>query len=277
MRLKVLVLSTLFVTAALRAQSIDTRLVDRLMSDTIRLWHIPGAAVAIVKDDRVVYAKGYGVKEAGGSVAVDADTLFQIGSTSKAFTSAAMAILVDEKKLDWDDPVRQHLEYFHLSDACADSLVTMRDIVTHRTGLARHDELWDNTPLTRDDVVRRMAFVPLSKPFRSAYQYNNIMFIAAGQAVGAAAKMSWEDFVRTRIFEPLGMTRTRTSFADWKASDHATGHRWDPKRQTVGIHVAADDDNLAPAGSIKSSARDMAQWVRLQLNDGTIDGKRIVS
>ena len=267
----------LFFTNVVAAQSVDTAAVDRVMTDALRAWRIPGASVAIVQNDRVVYAKGYGVKEVGGTAPVTADTLFHIGSDSKAFTTAAMAMLVDEKKLAWDDPVRKHLEYFHLSDPCADSLVTLRDIVSHRTGLSRHDELWDNTPLTREQLIRAVASLELTKPIRTTYQYQNIMFIAAGEAVASAAKMPWNDFVRTRIFEPLGMTRTRITIADWLASDHAAGHRLEKPGDRVVPQTLVDDDNLAPAGAIKSSARDMAQWVRFQLGDGTFDGKRLVS
>src|SRR5437667_170107 len=137
-------------------------------------------------------------------------------------------------------------------DSCADSLVTLRDIVSHRTGLSRHDELWDNSPWSRDEILHRIASVKLTKPLRTTYQYNNIMFMAAGDVVASASKMPWDDFVRTRVFEPLGMTRTRTAFADWAASDHATGHRVD--KGVVSVQVALDDTNLAPAGSIKSSA-----------------------
>ncbi|MCU1349569.1 MAG: beta-lactamase, partial [Acidobacteria bacterium] len=270
------------------AQPVDPAAVDRIVSEALRVWHVPGASVAIVQNDRVVYARGYGVKELGGPAPITADTLFHIGSTTKAFTTTAMAMLVDEKKLDWDDPVRKHVEYFHLSDPCADSLVTLRDITSHRTGLSRHDELWDNTPLSREQIIRSVASVKLTKPFRSAYQYQNIMFLTAGEAVASAAKMPWNDFVRTRIFEPLGMSHTRVTIADWKTSDHATGHRLDKSEgRTAGksdgrsdrvvVQTLADDDNIAPAGAIKSSARDMAQWIRLQLGEGMFEGKRLVS
>ena len=130
-------LLALLLTANALAQPLDTKAVDKLMTSTMKAWQIPGAAIAIVQNDKVVYAQGYGEN-------ITPDTLFQIASTSKAFTSAAMAMLVDDKKVDWDDPVREHLEYFHLSDACADASVTIRDILSHRTGLSRHDELWDN-------------------------------------------------------------------------------------------------------------------------------------
>jgi CubicO group peptidase (beta-lactamase class C family) len=248
---------------------------DKLAADTMTTWRLPGMAVAIVQNDRVIYAKGFGVKEFGKNDTVTADTLFQIGSTTKAFTTTAMAMLVDEKKIDWDDPVRKHLDYFHLADPCADSLVVLRDIVSHRSGLSRHDELWDNSPWSRDEILHRIASVKLTKPIRTTYQYNNIMFMAAGDVVASASKMPWDDFVRARIFQPLGMTHTRTAFADWATSDHATGHRY--AHETITLQPALDDSNIGPAGAIKSSARDMAQWLRFQLADGVIDGKRLVS
>ena len=133
------------------------------------------------------------------------DTLFAVGSTTKAFTTAAMAMLVDEGKMAWDDPVRRHIEYFHLADPAADSMVTLRDLVCHRTGLARHDELWANSPWSREEILRHIGRVPLDRGFRAAWQYQNIMFLAAGVAVGHASGMSWDQFIARRIFEPLGM------------------------------------------------------------------------
>ncbi len=271
-----LTLALLF-TLTLHAQSIDPKAVDALMLRTMKEWKIPGAAVAIVKDDRVLYVQGYGTKDAGDTDKVTADTLFQIASTSKAFTSTALAMLASDGKLSFDDRVRDHLDYFRLADACADASVTLRDIVSHRTGLSRHDELWDNTPLTREDVVRSIGRVGLSRPFRTTYQYQNITFIAAGEVVAKAAGTSWEDFVRTRLFQPLGMLRTVTSDADWNASaNRATGHSYDWKSGTVSVQKPIDTTTIGPAGAIKSSARDMAAWIRFQLADGVFEGKTLV-
>lgn len=260
------------------AQKLDPYNLDKLIAGTLKAWQIPGAAIAIVQNDRIVHLKGYGSKEAGGTDPVGPDTLFQIASTSKAFTTAAMAMLVDEKKLSWDDPVRQHVDYFRLSDLCADSSVTLRDVVSHRTGLTRHDELWDNSPLTREEVIRRMGLVELARPFRTTYQYQNIMFITAGEAVASASGMPWDDFVRTRLFLPLGMTRTLTSDAQWTAAtDRAAGHRWDSQRSTVIPQRPIETQTLGAGGAIKSSARDMANWVRFQLGDGYFDNRRLIS
>lgn len=260
------------------AQAIDTKSVDRIVLQTLDAWHIPGAAIAIVENDKLVYMNGYGVKELGKTDRVTTDTLFEIASTSKAFTTTAMAILVDEKKMKWDDPVRQHIDYFHLTDPCADALVTLRDIVSHRSGFARHDELWDNTAFPREQIIRAVGTLKVAKPIRTTYQYNNDMFMTAGEAAGAAAAMPFDTFRKTRIFDPLGMTSTMTSSPAFIASpNHATGHQWSSKTQTISVQPYANIDNIGGAGDIKSNARDMAQWLRLQLADGVIDGKRIVS
>jgi CubicO group peptidase (beta-lactamase class C family) len=268
-------LLALFLATSLSAQTLDTRAVDRVVTTTLQQWNIPGAAIAIVQNDRVVYVKGYGTKD--GTQPVTPDTLFQIASTSKAFTSTALAMLAGDGKLSFDDPVRKHVPYFRLGDVCADAQVTLRDIVTHRTGLARRDELWDDTPFTREDVVRKMASVSLARPFRASYGYHNIMFITAGEAVTHTSGMSWDDFVRTRIFQPLGMTRTVISDAEWSAStDRATGYAWDAKDARMEVQPPIDTTTIGAGGAIKSSARDMANWVRLQLAGGTFDGKQLV-
>jgi CubicO group peptidase (beta-lactamase class C family) len=251
--------------------------VDKLAADTMRIWQVPGLAVAIVQNDRVVYAKGFGVRETGKPDPVTPDTLFEIASTTKAFTTTALAMLVDQKKIEWDDPVHKYVEYFHLADPCADSLVTVRDIVSHRTGLSRHDELWDYTDWSREQMLRSIGSLKLSKPFRSAYQYQNIMFALAGEVVAGASKMPWEEFVRTRIFEPLGMTNTRVSMAEWNTSQHAVGYRYDRLGNRVVAQSMTDYSRIAPAGTIKSSVQDMAQWLRFQLAGGVIDGKRLIS
>lgn len=270
-------LALLLLAPALLAQSIDTAAVDRLARETMTQWKVPGLAIAVVQNDKVVYAKGFGTRELGGSATVTPDTLFQIGSTTKAFTTTALAMLVDEKKVDWDDPIRKHVEYFHLSDPCADSLVTVRDAVSHRSGLSRHDELWDYTTMSREQVLRSVATVKLTKPIRTTWQYSNIMFMLAGEVVSSASHMPWADFVTSRILKPVGMTHTAISEADWQKSEHALGYWYSEKRDAVLPQQMHPYEALAPAGTIKSSARDMAQWLRFQLANGSIDGKRLVS
>jgi len=276
MRRFVIATAVFLLTVSAYAQLTDA-IIDKDVRDTIEAWHVPGLAIAVVQNDKVIFLKGYGIKEAGKPALVTSDTLFEIGSTTKAFTATVMAMLADEKKLSWDDPVRNYVAGFHVSDPCTDALITLRDIASHRSGVARHDELWDDSDLPREELIRRIGAMKVWRPIRAGYQYNNLMFVAAGEAAAAAAKMPWEQLIRTRIFAPLGMTESRITFAEWPASDHATGHRWSSKGQFAAVQPMRNYDALAPAGTIKSSAHDMAQWLRFQLAGGAIDGKRLMS
>jgi CubicO group peptidase (beta-lactamase class C family) len=263
---------------SLFAQQVDTKAVDRVMNGMLKAWSVPGAAVAVVKNDRVVHVSGYGMKEMGGTEPVTADTLFQLASTSKAFTTTALAMLADEKKLSFDDPVAKHVPYFHLKDMCADSQVTIRDIVSHRTGAARRDELWDNTPLTREEVIRAMSKIDMARGFRSGYGYHNIMYIAAGEVIASASGTSWDEFVKTRIFQPLNMNRTVTSDEAWNAStDRATGYRHDSKTNRIWPQPPIETHTLGAGGAIKSSARDMGNWLRFHLANGAFELRQLVS
>jgi CubicO group peptidase (beta-lactamase class C family) len=197
--------ATLALSLSASAQAVDQAALDALISEAMKHWQVPGSAVVVVRGDEVVYLKGFGVKGVNTKQPVTPDTIFAIGSTTKAFVTAAIAILADEGKMSWDDAVRKHLPYFRLSDPLANENVTMRDIVTHRTGLIRHDLLWYGSPWGREEIIRRVGFVPLSYGFRTTFQYQNIMFLTAGQAVGAASGGSWEEFTQKRIFDPLGM------------------------------------------------------------------------
>lgn len=256
---------------------IDERRVDAAVEKSRQAWEAPGVAVAIVRGDTVLLAKGYGVKDLKTKLPVTPHTQFAIGSTTKAFVTAAMAMLADDGKLGWDDPVRRHLPYFKLSDPAADQLVTLRDLVTHRTGLVRHDLLWYGSPWDRDEIVRRAGSLPLTYPLRARWSYQNIMFIAAGQAVGAAAGSSWEDFTRARILTPLRMADSNFSArAAEAAPDHATPHG---RRDAGKVEVIPwrNLDNAGPAGSINSSVHDLTHWLRLHLNQGVFEGRRLIS
>jgi CubicO group peptidase (beta-lactamase class C family) len=267
--------SLLFLPVCLFAADPNPSNLDRIIEETRRAFQAPGIAAAIVTKDKVIYSKGFGVKALGSSDAVTTDTRFAIGSTTKAFTTAAMGLLVDEGKMNWDDPVRQHVPYFRLSDPLADANVTMRDIVCHRTGLSRNDLLWFGSPWSREEIIRKIGLVPLAKPFRSAYQYQNIMFLTAGVAVGRIAGSSWEEFVESRLFRPLGMTNSDFSTtAASQSADHATPHE---KRKGEVTRIPwRNIDNIGPAGSINSSVNDLSRWVRMQLSEGSFEGKSIL-
>lgn len=259
-----------------RAQAVDQAALDRIMSEALKSWDVPGAAIVVVRGEEVVYVKGFGVRSISGGEPVTPETLFAIGSTSKAFTTAAMAVLADEGKMSWDDPVRKHLPGFRLADPLASENVTIRDIVTHRTGLIRHDLLWYGSPWSRDEIVQRIGMVPLSYPIRTNFQYQNIMFLAAGQAVGRTSGSTWEEFVKSRLFEPLGMKTANFSVNDViKVADRATPH------QRVGeknVQIPwRNIDNVAPAGSINAGVAELANWLKMHLNEGRVGGRQIIS
>ena len=258
----------------------ETRLeqveVERILREALAAWEIPGASVAIVQDDQIL-ACGCGVKDLRTGEGVTPNTLFAIASVTKAFTTCALAMLVDEGRLGWDDPVRKHLAWFRLSDPLADANVTVRDLVTHRTGLSRHDMFWYKSPWSREEIVRKCGLVALTKPFRSAYQYNNNMFVAAGLVIQSVTGKSWDEFIQERIFDPLGMeTADCTSSIAERAPDHATPHRKrrdQPLTPIPWLHF----DSEGPGGTINASAREMGAWVRLQLANGIFAGQRLVS
>ena len=258
-------------TTAVRAQdSAGWSSLDQYINSSMKDWKVPGASVAIVRDGSVVYMKGFGVRDIHTKQPVTPDTLFDIGSCTKAFTSAAIAMLVDEGKMQWDGKVDAYIPFFHLRDPLADENVTIRDLLTHRTGVPGTDLLWYVYPqATREELIRRLAYVEPNAGFRAKFQYQNLMYVAAGYAVGQVTHSTWDDFVQSRIFEPLGMTESDTSSATaQKSPDYATPHEQnsDGSVKTIPWH---NIDNAGPAGSINSSARDMAKWIVFQLGDGT--------
>lgn len=259
------------------AADFDARAVDHLVAEALRKWEVPGAAVVIVRDDESVYLKGHGVRELGGKQPVTPDTVFPLSSCSKAFTTLAMAMLVDRGKMAWDDPVRKHLPAFHLADPLADENVALRDLVCHRTGLSGHDLLWYHSPWDLEEQVRRLGKLKLSRSFRSAFQYQNMAVGAAGLAVAAASGSRWDEFVQKEILDPLHMTNTTlTTTAAFKAKDRSSGHRRnrDGKVEIMPWHPFTAPH---PALSVNSTVRDLGQWVRFQLGDGSRGADRLVS
>ena len=255
---------------------VDRLALDRVVQESRRNFEAPGIAVAVVKNGEVVYLRAFGQREVGKEEPVTPDTRFAIGSSTKAFTTAVLSTLVEEGKLSWDDPVQKHLPGFRLSDPLANENVTIRDLVCHRTGLSRNDALWYWTEYSREEILRRIGLVPLTKPFRSTYQYQNIMFLAAGELAGRVGGTSWESLVQVRILEPLGMTNTDFTVRQVVLSgDHATPHA--RRKEKIEVIPWRNIDNIGPAGSINSSARDMARWVQMLLNDGKFQERQILA
>jgi CubicO group peptidase (beta-lactamase class C family) len=251
---------------------------DQYINSSMKDWKVPGASVAIVRAGAVVYMKGFGVRDIRTKQPVTADTLFDIGSCTKAFTSAAVAMLVDEGKMQWDGKVNTYIPYFHLRDPLADQNVTLRDLLTHRTGVPGADLLWYVNPrASSEDLIRKLAYVQPNAGFRAKFEYQNLMYVAAGVAVGQVAHSTWDEFTQSRLFAPLGMTESDTSATEAeKADDHATPHKENPDGSVIAIPWR-NIDSVGPAGSINSSARDMAKWIMFQLGDGTFQGKRLIS
>jgi len=248
---------------------------DAYVSKAIQTWKIPGLSVAIVRNDSVIYAKGFGVLAAGRPAPVNEKTLFEIGSSSKAFTATLIAMLVSDGKMRWDERLTTYLPDFRMYDPVANEGVTIRDALSHRSGIARGELAWLGAGISRDEVLHRVRFLKPESPFRSRYSYQNMMFLAAGQAAAKAAGSNWEDLVRQRIFTPLGMTATVPTAKGLTNTNVAAPHGID--HDTDFVKPPFDAENIAPAGAILSSAVDMAQWLRFQLNDGVVGGKRLVS
>jgi len=262
-----------------RAQEAPLQGFDEYVNKALKDWEVPGVGVAIVKDDKVVLAKGYGVRKLGDPAPVNERTIFAIGSSSKAFTAAALAMLVDDGKIKWDDPVTKYLPGFELYDPYASKEMTVRDLLCHRSGLARGDLMWYGSDYSRDEILRRTRHLKPTWSFRSQFGYQNLMYLAAGQIVPAITGKSWDDFIKDRFFRPLGMAASSTSVTDLTSSKSsgnvATPHaRMDEKVVAIPWR---NIDNIAPAGSINSNVVEMAAWARLQLGDGNFAGQRLLS
>lgn len=247
--------------------------VRQIMAD----YDVPGLALTIVKDGKVVVARGYGVRTLGQPAPVDAHTLFGIASNTKAFTATALGLLVDEGKLAWDDPVIDHLPWFRLSDAYVTSQLTIRDLLVHRSGLGlgAGDLLWwPPSTYNRAEIARRLRHIPLATSFRSAYAYDNVLYLVAGEVIEAVSGQSWEQFVQQRILDSLGMTDSRVRHSDATGGGNiATPHA--RVEGTVRVIKPFDSDNTNPAGGINAGAADMAKWLMVQLDSGRVAGGRL--
>lgn len=239
-------------------------------------WAPPGLAVAVVRNDSLLWARGFGVQEVGRPDPVDEHTLFAVGSTSKAFTTTALAMLVEEGKLRWDDPAALHLPGFQLFDPWVTREVTVGDLVTHRVGLARGDRLWYGTEYTREEILHRVRYQEPSWSFRSTFGYQNVAYLAAGEIVPRLTGVSWDKFVTECILRPLGMTRSTTTVRHLAGRDNVARPH---VLKEAGYEVVPyrNIDNIAPAGSINSSVEEMSRWLRVHLNSGEYGGQRILT
>lgn len=247
--------------------------IQKIMNET----KVPGLAIGVIKDGKLIYSHGFGYRNIEKRLPVTGDTLFAIGSTTKAFTATTVAMLADEGRLRFDQPVRELVPDFRLSDEYATAHATLDDLMSHRTGVPRHDLVWygyDNFP--RQYFWERLKYLEPSKTFRESYQYNNFMFMAAGYVVERLSGDTWENFVRKKIFAPLGMVRTNFTVSEMQSdSDYSLPYSRQegtfvqvPMRPVIG---------MAPAGAINSSVNEMAKWLQFNLAKGKWDGRTLVS
>ncbi|RLE21300.1 MAG: hypothetical protein DRJ65_16375 [Acidobacteria bacterium] len=235
-------------------------LVESIRTD----WGVPGVAVAVVQGNRTIYSGGFGVLGVHDNRAVNPQTIFGIGSATKAFTAAAAAMLVDEGVLNWDDPVRTMVSEFHLRDGQASLNCTLKDLLTHRTGLPRHDALWYRSDLGRDEMINRLRYLESSAKFRDRFQYSNLMYMVAGRLIGQASASTWEAFVQRRILGPLGMSRTFFEGAPQSESNVAQPHRLGPLDVALSVPPYTGWA-VGPALSMFSTADDMSRWLKVHL------------
>jgi len=251
---------------------------DAFVCASMQDWNVPGLALAIVKEDAVIYSQGFGKRNLAQDLNVTPRTLFSLASCTKAFTATALGILVDEGKLDWDTPIKHYIPWFKLYDAFATERITTRDLLTHRSGLPRHDLVGYNASCSRRELVERLQFLEPNKDLRYEWQYSNLMYMLAGYLCEVITGQRWEDFIQQRLLTPLGMTDSATSTRDAQQSaDFALPYEEVDGEIREGKFV--ESNAMAPSGmgSIFSSGEEIARWLLLQLNKGRHGTTQLIS
>lgn len=247
--------------------------------DMLDLWHVPGLALAVIQGGQVVCLEGYGLSDTAQSLPVSAQTLFPIASCTKAFTVMALGMLVDAGKLAWDQPVSSYLPAFRLWDPYTTQQVTLRDLLTHRTGLPGHDMLWYATWFDRQELFNRLRYLEPTCDLRTTFQYQNLMYVVAGMMVEEIAGCSWQQFIQKRILDPLEMDRTIFSTRDMQQSpDYAQPYRYRAGSiSKLPLHeINGEDYPLSGAGGMISCAGDMAKWLQFLLNSGKVKTQALI-
>lgn len=270
----ILILFTLSFQSAYSQNNFNPDSLDIFLQRAMDSLNVPGLAVGIVKDSSIVYAKGFGLTNTEESNPVDDETVFLIASCSKAFTAAAIGILVDEGKLDWDDKVIDYLPYFKLHDPYVTREMRISDLLTHRSGLATFDGdlLWYGSDYSREEVVKRISELPLKNSFRYKFGYSNLMYITAGEVIKSVTGKTWDEFLNEKIFTPLGMNRTNTLLEDKLKLDNIAYPHMEKKPMEF-----INYDNSGPAATVNSSINDLLKWTQMWLNGGMIDSTQIIS
>lgn len=264
-------------TATVQAQNIVPENFESWIEEGMEKWGIPGMAIAIVKDGEIAYVNGFGVRKLGEEGVVDGNTQFGIASVSKHITAMSVGLMVEQGLIDWNDPVRDVLPWFELSDPYATANVTIHDLLTHQVGVGRilGNRLQFMTDRSRYELLHRMRHHTFEVPFRSEYVYSNVMYTLAGEIAAAVSGRDWDNLVASRFFERMDMTRTNSTIKDLDESNAAWPHQY-INGEVVPIS-RRNWDIAAPAGGVNSTAYDMAKWMVMQLNEGSYDGKQILS
>jgi CubicO group peptidase (beta-lactamase class C family) len=250
---------------------------DEYVQKLMRDWKVQGIGIAIARGNEIIYSRGLGLRDVEHDLPVTPHSLFAIGSTSKTFTTAALALLADEGKFDWDTPLREYLPTFKLWDTFATERMTGKDLTSHRSGLPRHDLMWYGSSESRAELFSRLQYLQPTADFRTVWQYQNLMYMTAGYLTEVLSGMTWEEFVRLRLFAPVGMASSHIDSTEIEtAPDASRGYR-EHKNKVELMEYYKGFSAVAPAGSIFSSAADMSQWLLMQLNGGKLGDRQFLS
>ncbi len=271
-----MLLTVVVLISPIRGHAEIANLLDDYVTRAVADWEVPGLAIAVVQNGEMVFAKGYGVRELGQVGGIDEDTLFAVGSTTKAMTAAILGTMVDQEVLGWDDRVAKHWPGFELRDPYVSREVTLRDLLTHRAGLGNADLVWYGREVTRDGILEAIPLIEPAYSLRAGFVYQNLMYLAAGRVAERVSGASWEDLVRDRIFEPLGMKRTVPNIGDTDAMENVAR----PHAEIDHVLAVIENermDAIGPAGTVWSSVSDMSRWLRLLLAEGQSGGEALLS
>ncbi len=276
--LTVIICQIMFPAAQAQVTSTDKALrgVDKYIENAMQEWEVTGLAVAVVKDSAIVWVKGFGYRDVEKKLPVTGETLFAIGSCTKAFTAVSVGQLADEDKVDLDEPVITYIPTFKMYDDYVTNHMTPTDLMCHRSGLPRHDFVWYGRGLSRKELFNRLQYLEPSRGFRSAYQYQNLMFTTAGVLVEEVSGMKWETFVKERIFNPLEMIKSNFSVNDMEKTDNFS-YPYSKREEKITRIPFRNIDAIGPAGSINSNVLEMSNWLIMNLNNGKFNGKEVVS
>jgi CubicO group peptidase (beta-lactamase class C family) len=280
--LALIIFGLLFCALTVRAQEPDVSKklegFDAYMDQLLKDWNTPGIGVGVVINDKLVFAKGYGYRDYGQKLPFTPTTLCPIASNSKLFTAVAAGMLVEQGKLTWDKPVRDAVPTVQFYNDQLNNNVTLRDMLSHRTGVTRHDLIWFKSPFTRKELFEKLKYLEPQQPMRETFLYNNLMFSAAGYIIELKSGKTWEKYVRENIFEPLDMNTSTYTIADMlKLPDHGVPYR--EKRDSFELYQISyyeDTEGVAPAGAIISNINELSHWLVALMNDGNYNGKQVL-